>query len=506
MVRPIYGRLGVRAMSSVSSVQGLLSNPNLLKTQCYVNGQWVSSKSGETFDVNNPATNLAVSSVPEMTVEELQEAIVVAKNAFESFKDTTGRERSDLLRKYADLMMANQSDLGHIITMENGKPLAEGKGEIATCAAYFKWFSEEAPRVYGETIPSQIKGIRIHTVKQPIGVCGIITPWNFPASMIARKVGAALAAGCTSVIKPADATPLSALAMADIAEQAGVPKGVINVVTSRNKVSEFGSTLCESPLVSKISFTGSTRVGKILMGESAATLKKVSFELGGNAPFIVFGDSDVDAAVEGAVLSKFRGSGQTCICANRIYVHESVHDEFVKKFSEKVANFNVGNGLEEGITHGPLTSTQSVDKVHRHVTDALDKNATLHVGGSKLPELGPNFYAPTVLSGVNPEMLVTKEETFGPLAAVTKFSTDDEVIQLANNVEVGLAAYVYTRDVSRVHKVTEGLQVGMVGVNTGLITEASMPFGGVKESGFGREGSLYGLEDYLSIKSVITKL
>lgn len=493
-------------MATAAATASQLKNPALFREQSYVGGQWIDASSGNKFDVTNPATGEVIGSVPDHSVEDFRHAIGVAKNSFESFKHTSNRERSKMLKRWADLMIANQDDLARIVTLENGKPLAEAKGEILSCATNFEWFAEEAPRIYGETIPSQNPNVRIHTIKQPVGVCGIITPWNFPASMISRKVGAAVATGCTTVIKPAGETPYSALAMAVLAEEAGIPKGVVNVLTTHEQLKEVGREICENPGVSKVTFTGSTNVGKILMKQAATTVKKVSFELGGNAPFIVFEDADIDAAVEGALASKFRGSGQTCICANRFYVHSKVYDEFVYKFSQRVAALKVGNGLADGTTQGPLINTGAVDKVARHVDDAVAKGGRLVVGGKKLSDIGSNFYAPTVIADCNSDMVVTSEETFGPLAAITKFDTDVEAILLANSVNVGLAAYMYTKDNKRVNLVSEALEVGMVGVNVGIITESALPFGGVKESGFGREGSLYGLDDYLVIKSVVNNL
>lgn len=505
MLAPVR-RVGIKQFVRSITTKPDLSKPELLKTQSLVNGQWVNAKSGATFTVENPATSEPIGTVPEMSVEELQEAISAAKEAFKDFRKVSNRERSNMLRRWGQLLAENQEDLAKILTVENGKPLAEARGEIGSCIANFDWFAEEAPRIYGDTIPSWNTNNRMHTIKQPVGVCGIITPWNFPASMISRKVGAAIAAGCTTVIKPAGATPYSALAMAELAEKAGIPKGVVNVLTASENVKAFGKEICENPLISKVTFTGSTGVGKVLMGQAATGMKKVSFELGGNAPFIVFNDADVDAAVNGAVASKFRGSGQTCICANRFYVHESVYDEFSQKLTEKVNAMKVGNGLENGVNQGPLTNPESVDKVHRHVSDAVEKGAKILTGGKKLTDVGKNFYAPTVVANVDSSMAVTCEETFGPLAALIKFSTEEEVIELANRAEVGLAGYFYSKDVGRINRVSEALEVGMVGVNTGLITEAALPFGGVKESGFGREGSKYGLDDYLSIKTVVTAI
>lgn len=484
----------------------LLKKPELLRESILINGQWTASDSNKTFSVDNPATGLSLSQVSDGTVSDLKKAIAAADDAFVSFKKINNRERASMLRKWAQLLNENIDDLALILTAENGKPLAEAKGELASCAVNFDWFADEAPRIYGDVIPSQRSDCRIHTIKQPIGVCGIITPWNFPASMISRKVGAAVAAGCTTVIKPPSETPLSALAMAYLGELAGIPKGVVNVVPTFSHTKEFGKEICESPIVKKVTFTGSTNVGKVLMSQAASTVKKVSFELGGNAPFIVFGDADVNAAVQGAVSSKFRGSGQTCICANRFYVHKSIYNEFSEKFAAAVSELKVGDGTISGVNQGPLINSKAVDKVSSHVKDALSRNGKVLTGGKQLEELGSNFYAPTVIVDATPEFLVCREETFGPLAVLIPFETDEEVINLANNVEVGLGGYFFTRDVTRANLVAEALEVGMVGVNTGLISEAALPFGGVKESGFGREGSKYGLDDYMVLKSVITQL
>lgn len=500
----LKARSFVRQMSTATTLN--LKNPSLLRNQCYVNGQWVDSKSGTTFEITDPATSKVIGTAPEMSVDDVRGAVTNANEAFTKFKTTSNRDRANLIRKWANLMRDNHEDLAKILTLENGKPLAEAKGEVMSSIVNFEWFAEEAPRIYGETIPSQDASKRIHTIRQPVGVCGIITPWNFPSSMISRKVGAALAAGCTTVIKPADATPYSALALAELADQAGVPPGVINVLTAGKNVKDIGKEFCENPDIKKVTFTGSTPVGKVLMQQSASTVKKVSFELGGSAPFIVLPSADIDAAVEGAMASKFRGSGQTCICADRFFVHEDVHDEFVAKFVKRVEQLKVGNGFEDGVTQGPLTNTASVDKVHSHVTNAVENGAKLHTGGKKLDNLGTNFYAPTILTGITPNMQVSCEETFGPIAAISKFSTEEEVIKLANNIDVGLAAYFYSRDVSQVNRVAEALEVGMVGVNTGMVTESALPFGGVKQSGFGREGSLHGVSDYVVIKSVVTQV
>lgn len=469
-----------------------------------INGVWRSGAS--SFEVTDPATTAVIGTVPDATRADTKEAIEVAKEAFKTFRLKTARERSDLLRKWASLLRDHSQDLGRIVSLENGKPFAEAHGEVLACAQNFEWFSESAPHFTGDTIASQNPNVRLHTIKQPVGVCGIITPWNFPASMIARKVGAALAAGCTTVIKPASETPYSALAMAYLAAEAGVPDGVINVVTTHSNTKDVGHELCTSPLVSKITFTGSTPIGKLLMNQASSTVKKVSFELGGNAPFIIFDDADIDKAVTGAMASKFRGSGQTCICANRFFVHEKVHDEFVTKFAAAINNLKPGHGLDEGTTQGPVINSKSMAKVTEHVKDALANGGKLVTGGEPLSELGPNFFAPTLITNGNQNMKVFQEETFGPLAVVAKFSTDAEVVEHANSVEVGLAGYFFTKDLVRANLVAEALEVGMVGINTGLITEVALPFGGIKESGFGREGSRYGLDDYTVIKTVATSL
>jgi succinate-semialdehyde dehydrogenase/glutarate-semialdehyde dehydrogenase len=399
-------------------------------------------------------------------------------------------------------MVENADDLATLITWENGKPTADAKGEVTYAANFFEWFSEEAPRIYGEVIPSSVPGNRVHTLKEPVGVCGLITPWNFPAAMITRKIGPALAVGCTVVAKAPGETPFTSLALAELAHRAGVPAGVVNVITAMGNTPAVGEVLTTDPTVRKVSFTGSTTVGKLLMKQCSSTLKKLSLELGGNAPFIVFDDADLDSAVTGAINSKFRSSGQTCVCANRIYVQAGIYDEFCKKFAEKVKDFKVGNGFEQGITHGPLIHDRAVDKVEQHVRDAEKKGAKVLLGGHKLPDLGPNFYQPTVISGMTSDMAMASEETFGPVAGLFKFKSEEEVVKLANSTEVGLAGYFFSRDIARVYRVAEHLEVGMVGVNTGLISDPAAPFGGVKESGFGREGSLYGIGEYQVTKMV----
>ena len=457
-------------------------------------------KSMNGFEVTNPANGEVVAKVADMGVEETEAAIEKAAVAFESWKNVLAKERAGILKRWADLMMENQDDLALIMTVEQGKPLAEAMGEIAYGATFFEWFAEEGKRAYGDLIPSPITGSRIAVMKQPVGVCGIITPWNFPSAMITRKVGAALAAGCTVVCKPAGETPLSALALEVLAREAGVPEGVFNLVTSSSSA-EIGKIMCESEIVKKISFTGSTRVGKILMEQSSSTLKKLSMELGGNAPFIVFDDADVEAAAEGAVACKFRNAGQTCVCANRIYVHENVYDEFCRLYFKKVQGLTVGDGLA-GNDVGPLINAAAVEKVEEFVADALAKGGELQMGG-KRHDAGALFFEPTVITGATKDMKVSCEEIFGPVAPIFKFSDEDEVVALANDTEYGLAAYFYGRDLGRVWRVAEALEYGMVAVNTGILSTEVAPFGGVKESGFGREGSKYGLDDYMSLKYVL---
>ncbi|KWK51749.1 NAD-dependent succinate-semialdehyde dehydrogenase [Burkholderia stagnalis] len=483
----------------MSTVQETLSlkDPSLFRQQAYVNGVWQGAANGETFEVRNPATGGLVGVVPAMGAAETRQAIEAANAAWPAWRKKTAKERAAILRKWHDLMMEHADDLALILTTEQGKSLAEAKGEIGYAASFLEWFAEEGKRVYGDTIPTPASDKRIVVTKEPVGVCAAITPWNFPAAMITRKVGPALAAGCPIVVKPAEATPFSALAMAVLAERAGVPAGVFSVVTGDPKA--IGGELTSSPIVRKLSFTGSTPVGRLLMAQCAPTVKKVSLELGGNAPFIVFDDADLDAAVQGAIASKYRNSGQTCVCTNRFYVHEAVYDQFAQKLAAAVGQLKVGRGTEPGVTQGPLISEAAVLKVEAHIEDALAKGATVVTGG-KRHALGHGFFEPTVLTGVTPAMKVAKDETFGPLAPLFKFSSDDEVIQLANDTEFGLAAYFYSRDIGRVWKVAEALEYGMVGVNTGLISNEVAPFGGVKQSGLGREGSHYGIDDYVVIK------
>lgn len=480
-----------------------LKDPSLFKQNvCYVNGEWVKAKSGKIFEVHDPATEELIGTCPEFDAQDTADAIAKAGDAFETFRHQTGRERSKLLRKWYDLVVENADDLAALITWENGKPTADAKGEVTYAANFFEWFSEEAPRIYGDTIPSSVPGNRVWTLKEPVGVCGLITPWNFPAAMITRKIGPALAVGCSVVVKAPGETPFTPLALAELAHRAGIPKGVVNVITAHANTAAVGEELTTNPTVRKISFTGSTPVGKLLMKQCSSTLKKLSLELGGNAPFIVFDDADVDVAVTGAIASKFRSSGQTCVCANRLFVQRGIYDEFAKKFTEKVQEFKVGNGFGTGITHGPLIHHRAIDKVEEHVRDAEKKGAKVVLGGHKLPDLGPNFYQPTVLTGMTSDMAMAKEETFGPVAGLFPFDTEEEVVKLANSTAVGLAGYFFSRDLARVYRVAEHLEVGMVGVNTGLISDPASPFGGVKESGFGREGSLYGIGEYQVIKMV----
>ena len=476
-----------------------LNNKSLFKEKCFVNGLWKDSLSGKTIEVNNPATMEIVGKVPNFTAEETKSAIDHAEKAFQSWKNTTAKERSIILKKWSDLIIEHVDDLAKIMTIEQGKPLAEAKGEILMGASYIEFYAEEAKRVYGDIIPDPRPGKRIVIIKQPVGVVGAITPWNFPNSMITRKCAAALAVGCTTVVKPASQTPFSALAVAELAKAAGFPDGVFNIVTGSAK--EIGMELTKNPKIKKISFTGSTEVGKILMEQSASTVKKLSMELGGHAPFIVFEDANIDEAVTGALQSKFRNSGQTCICTNRLFVHEKVYDSFLEKFTNEVKKIKVGNGLNDGIVSGPLIDKSSLDKVIDHVQDAVNTGAKIAVGG-EVHSLGGNFYQPTVLSNVSTEAKITFEETFGPVAPLYKFSSDDEVIKMANDTPYGLASYFYSRDIGRIWKVAEALEYGIVSINNGLPTIPEIPFGGVKESGMGREGSRYGLDDYLIIKYI----
>ena len=474
----------------------LLNDPTLLKTDALINGQWIAGTS--RFDVNDPATGKKLADVANLGPTEAEAAIAAANTAWGPWKAKTGKERSAILRKWFDLLMANQEDLGRIMTAEQGKPFAEAKGEVAYGASFVEWYAEEAKRVNGETLPQFDNNRRLLVIKQAIGVCAAITPWNFPLAMITRKVAPALAAGCPVVIKPAELTPLTALAAAELAVRAGIPAGVLNILTadSDNSVA-VGKVFCASDTVRHISFTGSTEVGRILMAQSAPSIKKLALELGGNAPFIVFDDADIDSAVEGAMASKYRNAGQTCVCANRIYVQDKVYDQFVEKFAAKVKALKVGNGFEDGVVQGPLIEDAAVQKVERHVQDAIAKGGKVVVGGKKL---NGQFFEPTVISGATADMLCAKEETFGPFAPVFRFHKDQEAIDAANNTEFGLASYFYSRDVGRIFRVSEALEYGMVGINVGIIATEHVPFGGVKQSGLGREGSSHGMDEYLEMK------
>ena len=476
-----------------------LKDPTLLRHQAYLNGAWVDADGGQTINVSNPATGEHIGTVPLMGAAETRRAIEAANAAWPAWRKKTAKERASVLRRWHDLILENADDLALIMTTEQGKPLPEAKGEVQFGASFIEWFAEEGKRVAGDTLQSPWPDRRLVITKEPIGVCAAITPWNFPAAMITRKVGPALAAGCPMVLKPAEATPFSALALAVLAERAGVPAGVFSIVTGAPK--DIGGEMTSNPIVRKLTFTGSTQVGRLLAEQCAPTIKKLSLELGGNAPFIVFDDADLDAAVEGAIASKYRNAGQTCVCANRLYVQDSVYDAFAEKLVAAVAKLKVGNGIEAGVTQGPLIDAKAVAKVEEHVADALAKGGRLLAGG-KRHALGNGFFEPTIIADVTNDMRVATEETFGPLAPLFRFKTDDEVIALANNTEFGLAAYFYSRDIGRIWRVAEGLETGMVGVNTGLISNEIAPFGGVKQSGLGREGSTYGIEDYLVIKYI----
>ncbi|MGE5526127.1 MAG: NADP-dependent succinate-semialdehyde dehydrogenase [Rhodospirillaceae bacterium] len=482
-------------LEKVKSVQ--LKDMSLFRQQCYIDGAWVDADDKSTLPVHNPADGQLIGTVPKMGVAETRRAIEAANAALPAWRAKTAKERSVILRKWFDLMMQNQEDLAILMTLEQGKPLAESRGEIVYGASFIEWFAEEAKRVYGDTIPAPAADRRIVVIKQPIGVCAAVTPWNFPNAMITRKAGPALAAGCTMVIKPASQTPYSALALCELAERAGIPKGVISVVTG--SAGPIGKELTTNPIVRKFTFTGSTEIGKLLMEQCASTVKKVSLELGGNAPFIVFDDADLDSAVEGALASKFRNTGQTCVCANRIFVQDGVYEKFAKKLAEKVGAMKVGNGLEAGVVQGPLIDMNAVEKVEEHIADALEKGARIITGG-KRHEKGGQFFQPTVLADVNTKMKVTHEETFGPVAPLYRFKTEEELLKLANDTEYGLAAYFYSRDIGRIWRIAEGLESGIVGINVGIISTEVAPFGGVKESGIGREGSKYGIEEFLEVK------
>lgn len=483
-------------------MQKHLSDIKLFKTKGYIDGEWVDASNFDKFDVVDPGNGEIIAQVSELGVTEVKKAALAASHALNIFKKNTPRKRADLLRKWTNLMVKNSDDLAKLVCLENGKPYSEALGEVKYAASYLEWYAEEAPRIYGDTLSTQNANNRTYTIKEPIGVCGFITPWNFPLAMIARKVGAAIAAGCTVVIKPAGETPLSALAIAYLSELAGFPKGVINIVTSNVNTKSVGKELCQNKLIRKLSFTGSTETGKILMEQCSGSLKKLSLELGGNAPFIVFPDADISAAIEGILVCKYRGAGQTCVCANRIFVHESIYKEFSIRLVEEVKKFKIGYGLEEGVTLGPLIHQNALNKIQGHVRDAVSKGAQLLLGGNNLEHFGANYYAPTVLGGVTIEMLCSMEETFGPVASLIQFKSENEVIRMANECDVGLASYFYTKDLSRAYRVTEAIETGMVGINVGAISDCAFPFGGIKASGFGREGSKYGIDDYLTIKSV----
>ncbi len=472
-----------------------LKDPSLLKQQCYLNGEWVSGS--DTINVTNPATGEVIGTIPHLGQAETAKAIADANAAWPAWRKKTAKERSAILRKWFNLMIENQDDLAMILTAEQGKPLAEAKGEIAYGASYIEWFAEEGKRVYGENIPSHMADRRIMITKEPIGVCVAITPWNFPNAMITRKAAPAMAAGCPMIVRPADLTPFSALAMAELAHRAGVPAGVFQVITGKSRV--IGAEFTSNPTVRKLTFTGSTEVGRVLMEQCAPTVKKVSMELGGNAPFIVFDDADLDAAVDGAIASKYRNAGQTCVCANRLYVQDAVYDAFAEKLAIAVGKLKVGNGVEDGVTQGPMIDEKSMEKVEEHIADAVAKGASIKLGG-KRHALGHSFFEPTILTNVTQNMAVAREETFGPMAPLFRFSTEEEVIGYANDTEFGLASYFFSRDIGRIFRVSEALEYGMVGVNSGLISTEIAPFGGVKQSGLGREGSKYGIEDYMTIK------
>lgn len=476
----------------------MLKELSLLKSQGYIDGAWVDAQNNKRYDVVNPATQELIAEVSDMGAEDVALAISKAETAMVDWKARTAKERAAILKEWYALIMQNQEELARILTMECGKSLTEAMGEIVYGASFIEWFAEEAKRTYGETIPQHANDKRLMTIKQPIGVCAAITPWNFPNAMITRKCAPALAVGCSVIVKPAEATPLSALALAELAERAGIPAGVFNVVTASHGA-EVGKALCESPVIRKLSFTGSTAVGKILLSQCASTVKKLSMELGGNAPFIVFDDADVDAAVQGAMASKFRNSGQTCVCANRILVQEGIHDEFIEKFQAAVEHLKLGNGLDDGTTQGPLINEAAITKVKTMVEDATANGAKVLCGGKQNDGLGI-FFEPTILAEATRDMDVYKSEIFGPVAPIFKFKEEAEAIEMANDTEYGLAAYFYSRDVGRCMRVGEALEYGMVGINEGLITNEMVPFGGIKESGLGREGSKYGLDEYLEIK------
>ena len=474
-----------------------LTNKTLFRQQAYINGEWRDADSGGTFEVTNPANGEVLGTVPDMGAVETRAAIEAAERAWPEWRARTAKERSTILRRWFELMMENQADLARLMTLEQGKSITESTGEIAYAASFIEWFAEEGRRVYGDTIPANNPDQRILVTRMPIGVCAAITPWNFPSAMITRKAGPALAAGCPMVVKPAEATPYSALALAVLAEQAGVPAGIFSVVTG--DAATIGGEMTSNPIVRKLTFTGSTQIGKLLMRQCADSVKKMSLELGGNAPFIVFDDADLDQAVAGAIASKYRNSGQTCVCANRLLVQEGVYEAFADKLAAAVKTLKVGNGMEDGVNQGPLIDMAAVEKVESHIADAVAKGARVVTGGQR-HALGGSFFQPTLLADVTTDMVVSREETFGPVAPLYRFSNEDEALRMANDTEFGLAAYFYSRDLGRVWRVSEGLEYGIVGVNTGIISTETAPFGGIKESGLGREGSKYGIEDFLEIK------
>lgn len=474
-----------------------LKDKTLLRQQCYLNGQWIDAAEGGTITVTNPATGEIIGTVPKLGATETRAAIKAANIAYPAWRGRTAAERSAFLRRWFELMLEHQEDLAILMTAEQGKPMAESRGEIAYAASFIEWFAEEGKRVYGDTIPTFAKDKRVVVIKEPIGVCAAITPWNFPSAMITRKAGPALAVGCTMILKPASQTPCSALALAVLAERAGIPAGVFNVVTGASDA--IGREMTSNPIVRKLTFTGSTKTGKLLMEQCVGTVKKVAMELGGNAPFVVFDDADIDAAVEGAIVSKYRNTGQTCVCTNRFLIQEGIYDAFTAKLAARVGKLTVGDGLKGETQQGPLIDMHAVEKVEEHIADAVEKGARIVLGG-KRHELGGTFFQPTILTDVTCEMAVAREETFGPVAPLFRFKTDEDAIRMANDTEYGLAAYFYSRDVGRVWRVAEALEYGIVGINTGLISTAVAPFGGMKESGIGREGSRYGIDDFLEIK------
>jgi succinate-semialdehyde dehydrogenase/glutarate-semialdehyde dehydrogenase len=483
-------------------IRSLLKDATLFREDAFINGKWVKAKSGATFSVNNPATGDIIANVTNLNSGDAELAIAAAEQALSSWRSKTAKDRAMVMRKWFDLIIANTEDLAILMTLEQGKPLVESRGEVAYGASFVEWFAEESKRVTGAILESTWGDKRMLVLKQAIGVCVAITPWNFPIAMITRKIAPAIAAGCTMVIKPAEQTPLCALALAELAQRAGMPAGVVNIIPADADQSiAIGKVVCASPTIRHLSFTGSTEVGRILMAQCAPTIKKVALELGGHAPFIVFEDADIDAAVAGAIASKYRNSGQTCVCANRFYVHKKVQDIFVEKFAKATQAIKVGNGMTEGVSQGPLIDDAAFAKVERHVADALSKGATLVTGG-KANASGHNFYEPTILSNVTSDMLITYEETFGPVAPIIPFDNDEAVVKLANNSQYGLASYFYSRDIGRVWKVAEALEYGMVGVNTGIMSNEVAPFGGVKQSGLGREGSIWGMDEYLEMKYV----